>query len=110
MPIVEGGRTTHTTLECRNVADSLRFYRDVMGLRVNQIAPGVGHVIDAKGQYAAVLQNARPGPQPFLNFYARPVAGPAEVDAVHAKIWEDAISPVQRGLERGKPHPPRDGA
>ena len=86
MPIVEGGRATHTTLECRSVADSLRFYRDVMGLRVNQIAPGVGHVIDCKGQYAAALQNANPLPQPVLNFYARPVAGAAAVDAAHAKI------------------------
>lgn len=86
MAIVEGGRTTHTTLECKSVADSLRFYRDVMGLRVNQIAPGVGHVMDSKGQYAAVLRTARPGPQPFLNFYARPVAGAAAVDAIHAQI------------------------
>jgi catechol 2,3-dioxygenase-like lactoylglutathione lyase family enzyme len=86
MPIVDGGRTTHTTLECRNVADSLRFYRDVMGLRVNQPVPSVGHIMDSKGQYAAVLQNANPGPQPFLNFYARPVAGPADVDAAHARI------------------------
>jgi hypothetical protein len=36
MPIVEGARATHTTLECRRVGDSLRFHRDVMGLRVNQ--------------------------------------------------------------------------
>ncbi len=86
MPIAAGARTTHTTLECRNVADSLRFYRDVMGLRVNQPAPGVGHLMDSKGQYAAVLQSANPGPQPFLNFYARPVPEPADVDAVHAKI------------------------
>src|SRR4051812_14097201 len=86
MPIVEDGRTTHTTLECKSVADSLRFYRDVMGLRVNQIAPGVGHVFDPRGQYAAVLQTARPGPQPFLNFYARPVADAAAVDAIHAQI------------------------
>jgi catechol 2,3-dioxygenase-like lactoylglutathione lyase family enzyme len=86
MPIVEGGRTTHTTLECKRVADSLRFYRDVMGLQVNQIAPGVGHVFDSKDQYAAVLQSANPGPQPFLNFYTRPVAGAAAVDAAHARI------------------------
>src|SRR5258705_4720090 len=86
MPIVEGGRTTHTTLECKSVVDSLRFYRDVMGLQVNQIAPGVGHVFDSKGQYAAALQNANPGPQPFLNFYARPVAGAPAVDAIHAQI------------------------
>ncbi len=86
MPIVEGARTTHTTLECRHVADSLRFYRDVMGLRVNQPAPMVGHLMDSKGHYAAALQNAEPGPQPFLNFYARPVRDAAEVDAVHARV------------------------
>ena len=110
MAIVEGGRTTHTTLECRNVADSLRFYRDVMGLRVNQIAPAVGHVIDAKGQYAAALQQAHPGPQPFLNFYARPVAGPAEVDAVHAQIA--AVREAYRIAEITAPaheHPARFG-
>ena len=86
MPIVEGGRTTHTTLECTSIADSLQFYREVMGLQVNQIAPGVGHVFDCKDQYAAVLQCARPGPQPFLNFYTRPVADAAAVDAIHARI------------------------
>jgi catechol 2,3-dioxygenase-like lactoylglutathione lyase family enzyme len=86
MPIVEGGRTTHTTLECARVAESLRFYRDVMGLRVNQPAPMVGHVMDTKGHYAAALQNAQPGAQPFLNFYARPVRDAAAVDAAHARI------------------------
>jgi catechol 2,3-dioxygenase-like lactoylglutathione lyase family enzyme len=86
MAIVESGRTTHTTLECKSVADSLRFYREVMGLRVNRIAPGVGHVFDSKGQYAAVLQTASTGPQPFLNFYARPVADADAVDAIHARI------------------------
>lgn len=86
MAIVESGRTTHTTLECKSVADSLRFYRDVMGLRVHQIAPGVGHVMDSKGQYTVVLRTANPGPQPFLNFYARPVADAAAVDAIHALI------------------------
>ena len=86
MAIVEGGRTTHTTLECRAVAPSLRFYREVMGLRVHQPMAGVGHLMDSKGHYAAVLQKSRPGPQPFLNFYARPVATAADVDAIHARI------------------------
>jgi catechol 2,3-dioxygenase-like lactoylglutathione lyase family enzyme len=86
MAIIEGGRATHTTLECRAVAPSLRFYRDVMGLRVHQPMPGVGHLMDTKGHYAAILQKTRPGPQPFLNFYARPVASAADVDAIHARI------------------------
>src|SRR5215471_15986332 len=88
MAIVQGGRTTHTTLECRDVARSLAFYREVMGLRVNQPAPMVGHIMDSKGHYAAVLLNAGPGPQPFLNFYARPVSNAAEVDRVYARIGE----------------------
>jgi catechol 2,3-dioxygenase-like lactoylglutathione lyase family enzyme len=86
MAVVEGARTTHTTLECRKVGESLRFYRDVMGLRVNQPAPMVGHLMDSKGHYAAVLQNADPQPQPFFNFYARPVRNAAEVDAVHERM------------------------
>jgi catechol 2,3-dioxygenase-like lactoylglutathione lyase family enzyme len=86
MSIVEGARTTHTTLECRRVADSLRFYRDVMGLRVNQPAPMVGHLMDSKGHYAAALQNADPHPQSQLNFYARPVRDAAAVDEAHARV------------------------
>jgi predicted lactoylglutathione lyase len=46
----------------------------------------VGHVMDSKGHYAAALQNGAPSPQPFFNFYARPVHDAAEVDAVHASI------------------------
>ena len=86
MAIVQGGRTTHTTLECRDVPRSLSFYRDVMGLRVNQPAPMVRHLMDSKGHYAAVLANAEPGPQPFLNFYARPVRDAGEVDRVYERI------------------------
>ncbi len=86
MPIVERGRTTHTTLECKSVAASLRFYRDVMGLRVNQPAPMVGHLMDSKGHYAAALQNATPSPQPFCNFYARPVRDATAVDEAHARL------------------------
>jgi len=43
-------------------------------------------VMDSKGHYAAVLQNATPSPQPFCNFYARPVRDAAAVDAVHARV------------------------
>ncbi|HEX4421219.1 MAG TPA: VOC family protein, partial [Kofleriaceae bacterium] len=86
MALVEGGRTTHTTLEARDIAQSLRFYRDVMGLRVHQPTAGFGHVMDSRGLYAAVLHRAKPSPQPFLNFYARPVAEPADVDVAHGKI------------------------
>src|ERR1700759_3057224 len=86
MAIAFGGRTTHTNLECRNVVDSLRLYREVMGLWTNQIAPGVGHVVDSRGHYTVILQKANPTPQPLLNFYARPVATVADVDAAYAAI------------------------
>jgi catechol 2,3-dioxygenase-like lactoylglutathione lyase family enzyme len=86
MAVVQGARATHTTLECRDVASSLAFYKDVMGLHVNRIAGLVGHIWDTKGLYAAVLQSAQPIQQPLLNFYARPVPRAGDVDEAYAKI------------------------
>ena len=86
MAIVKGARATHTTLECRDVAKSLAFYRDVMGLQVNPVSTLVGHVWGTNGHYAAALQSAHVTQQPLLNFYARPVPQASDVDAVHAKI------------------------
>lgn len=75
MPIVAGGRTTHTTLECRNVVDSLRFYCEKVFSATHQ-----------HGSYSFYLQD------PDTNWW-------------ELELWEDAISPVQRGLERSKPSP-----
>lgn len=86
MAVVQGARATHTTLECRNVTESLAFYRDVMGLDVNPLGALVGHAWGTNGHYFAVLQSVEPAQQPLLNFYARPVAHARDVDAVHAKI------------------------
>ncbi len=86
MAIVTGARATHTTLECRDVAKSLAFYRDVMGLQVNPVGALVGHVWGTNGHYAAALQSAHVTQQPLLNFYARPVPRARDVDAIHAKI------------------------
>jgi catechol 2,3-dioxygenase-like lactoylglutathione lyase family enzyme len=85
MGVIELARATHTTLEVRDVASSLAFYRQVMGLHVNQLSALVGHVWATNGHYAAALQAANPPQQPLLNFYARPVKAGA-VDAVHARV------------------------
>jgi len=86
MAVLQGARTSHTTLECRNVTASLAFYRDVMGLDVNQVGALVGHAWGTNRHYFAVLQCAEPTQQPLLNFYARPVPHARDVDAVHAMI------------------------
>jgi catechol 2,3-dioxygenase-like lactoylglutathione lyase family enzyme len=86
MAVVEGALPTHTTLECHDVAKSLAFYRDVMGLEVNHISALVGHVWATNRHYAAVLQSAVCAQQPLLNYYTRPVPRSQDVDAIHAKI------------------------
>lgn len=86
MPVVEPTKASHTTLEVRDLPRALRFYRDVLGLQTHFASATTGHLRDSRGQYAAVHGRHRPAPQPFLNFYTRPVADVAAVDAVHARI------------------------
>ncbi len=86
MPVIESARASHTTLETSSVEQGIRFYRDVMGLRTHRNGPRSGHLIDTRGCYAAFLERRRRLPQPLLNFYARPVADAAAVDAAHARI------------------------
>jgi catechol 2,3-dioxygenase-like lactoylglutathione lyase family enzyme len=86
MPVVEPAKASHTTLEVADVQRALRFYRDVLGLRTHQAAARVGHLLATNGHYAAMGQRRTTTPQPFLNFYARPVPDAAAVDAVHARI------------------------
>jgi catechol 2,3-dioxygenase-like lactoylglutathione lyase family enzyme len=86
MPIIESARATHTTLEVANLQNSLKFYRDVLGLRTQQVLDKAGHLLAANGHYAAFIELPRRSPQPFLNFYTRPVPDAAAVDAVHRAI------------------------
>jgi len=86
MPVIEGCRATHTTLEVANLERATRFYTEVMGLRTHQVLEKAGHLIDTRGVYAAYIEMARRGPQPFLNFYARVVPDARAVDAAHARI------------------------
>lgn len=89
MAVVQGGRATHTTLEIVNVQASVRFYREVLGLRTLQPLPAVCYLAGTNGHQAAAIQLPKRAPQPLLNFYARPVPDAAAVDAVHARI--DAV-------------------
>src|SRR6266540_1888593 len=76
MPVIESARATHTTLETANVPRAMRFYKEVLGLRTHQVLEKAGHLIDTRGVYAAYIELPKLAPQPFLNFYARPVAEP----------------------------------
>ena len=86
MPVIESARATHTTLEVANLQASLRFYRDVLGLRTHQVLDKAGHLLAANGHYAAFIELPKRSAQPFLNFYARPVPDAEAVDAAHRKI------------------------
>jgi catechol 2,3-dioxygenase-like lactoylglutathione lyase family enzyme len=86
MPVIEAARASHTTLETSSVERGIAFYRDVLGLRTHRNGPRSGHFIDTRGCYAAFLERRRRLPQPLLNFYARPVADAAAVNATHARI------------------------
>ena len=77
---------THTTLECRDVAQSIRFYRDVMGLPTLRRLKMAAVFRASNGVIAASIQVPRPAPQPLHNFYARPVQDRDEVDRVHARL------------------------
>ncbi|MBV9582171.1 MAG: VOC family protein [Chloroflexi bacterium] len=79
-------RATHTTLECRDIERSLRFYREVMGLPSVRRLKMAGIFRASNGVIAASVQVPRFTPQPFYNFYARPVRDRAEVDRVHARL------------------------
>jgi catechol 2,3-dioxygenase-like lactoylglutathione lyase family enzyme len=86
MPVAQPARASHTTLEVGDLARALRFYTEVLGLETHYASETTGHVRATNGQYAAVHGRHHPSPQPFLNFYARPVADAAAVDDVHARL------------------------
>ena len=87
MPVLfEPTKATHTTLECRDVVQSIRFYREVMGLATLRRLKMAAVFRATNGIIAASVQVPRLAPQPLHNFYARPVADRAEVDRVHASL------------------------
>jgi catechol 2,3-dioxygenase-like lactoylglutathione lyase family enzyme len=83
---------THTTLECVDVAESMRFYREVMGLPTLRRLKMAAVFRATNGLIAASVQVPRPAPQPLLNFYTRPVHDRSQVRAVHAVITAAAPS------------------
>ncbi len=96
MPVVQPATASHTTLEVMNLPRALRFYREVLGLQTHAASATTGHLRATNGQYAAMHERHNPGPQPFFNFYARPVPDAAAVDAVHARI---ASAPDAWGIQ-----------
>jgi catechol 2,3-dioxygenase-like lactoylglutathione lyase family enzyme len=86
MPVVQPTKASHTTIEVLDLPWSLRFYSEVLGLRTHAASATTGHLLATNGHYAAMHGRHNPGPQPFLNFYTRPVLDAAAVDAVHARL------------------------
>jgi catechol 2,3-dioxygenase-like lactoylglutathione lyase family enzyme len=79
-------KATHTTLECVDVEESIRFYKEVMGLATLRRLKAAAVFRATNGLIAACVQVPRPAAQSLLNFYARPVKDRAQVDAVHGEI------------------------
>lgn len=85
MAILPGGLHSHTTLETTDIAKALRFYHEVLGLSTAQQLFKVGLLRATNDHIAAIIQMPKISPQPYWNYYARPVPL-ADVDALHAKV------------------------
>lgn len=79
-------KATHTTLECIDVEESVRFYREVMGLATLRRLKMAAVFRATNGLIAASVQVPRLAAQPLLNFYSRPIKDRGQVDAVHGDI------------------------
>jgi catechol 2,3-dioxygenase-like lactoylglutathione lyase family enzyme len=86
MPVLGDVVATHVTLESGDVARSLRFYTQVMGLPTLRRLKMAGLFKDTTGLICAAVQVPRLTPQPLLNFYARPVPDAAPVDRAYQGI------------------------
>ncbi len=85
MAVLPRGLHSHTTLETTDIAKALRFYREVLGLSTAQQMPKVGLLRDTGDHIAAIIQLPKISPQPYWNYYARPVPR-ADVDPLHVAV------------------------
>ena len=85
MAILPRGLHSHTTLETTDIVKALRFYREVLGLSTGQQLEKVGLLRATNDHIAAIIQLPKPSPQPYWNYYARPVPR-ADVDRLHAAV------------------------
>ena len=85
MPIVEDAKHSHTTFEILDVVESLRFYRDVMGLSTAQQLDKVGLWCATNHHVTACIQMPKTSLQPYWNYHARPVAI-GSVDAIFERV------------------------
>ncbi len=104
MPVVEGGKASHTTLESLDIATSSRFFTEVMGLTAVRHRDRACRLVDTEGRCAAVLQVRSAHPQPLLNFYSRPVSSRGSVDQMHGRIKAAQVEYGIRDVTE-----PRDG-
>ena len=85
MAILPRGLHSHTTLETTDIAKALRFYREVLGLSTAQQVPKAGLLRDTRDHIAAIIQLPKISPQPYWNYYARPVPR-ADVDRLRVAV------------------------
>ncbi|HEY7065059.1 MAG TPA: VOC family protein [Chloroflexota bacterium] len=76
---------THGTLEIDDVHESMRFYRDFLGMEVVQHVPFGCRVSLGAAWYVVCLEVKHPHDMPVFNHFGFDCASRAEVDAWHAR-------------------------
>jgi catechol 2,3-dioxygenase-like lactoylglutathione lyase family enzyme len=85
MAIVRDAIPTHTTLECLDIGESLRFYREVLGLSTAQHIDKAGLFCSTNYHITAIIQLPKISPQPLWNYHTRPVPREALTD-IHDRV------------------------
>ncbi len=84
-PAVMPMALTHGTLEIQDVQESMRFYRDFLGMEVIQHVPFGCRIALGGPWYIVCLEVKHPHAMARANHFGFDVGTPAEVDAWHAR-------------------------
>jgi catechol-2,3-dioxygenase len=85
MPVVPRALHSHTTLECLDIVETLRFYYEVLGLATAQHLAKAGLFCSANHHVTANIELPKIAAQPYWNYHALAVPGD-RIDAIHGAI------------------------
>jgi catechol 2,3-dioxygenase-like lactoylglutathione lyase family enzyme len=85
MAVVSGALHSHTTLECLNIDETLRFYHEALGLSTAHHLAKAGLFCSTNRHITATIELPKISAQPYWNYHA--LAAPAgRIDAIHAAL------------------------
>ncbi len=85
MAVITGALHSHTTLECLNIKETLRFYHDVLGLSTAHHLAKAGLFCSTNHHVAATIELAKISKQPYWNYHALAVSAD-RIEAIHHGI------------------------